>query len=80
MKLLHPHATNTTIEGRAKTGEVGPKGLVSHTEEWSGRTAALAQPGTIHYCYDDAGNFRKLTMLEMIAKGYFVIGTGPYGF
>ncbi len=80
MRLLHPTATNTTIEGRAKTGEVGPKGLVTHREVWDGSTAVVAQPGTIHYCYDDDGNFRKLTMVEMMAKGYFVIGRGPIGF
>ncbi len=80
MRLLTPTKTNTVTEGRAKTGEVGPKGLVSHTETWSGTVAAVAAPATIHYCYDDDGTFRKLTMLEMIAKGYFVIGRGPRGF
>lgn len=80
VKLLQPTRTNTVTDGRAETGEVGPKGLVSHTEEWSGRTAAVAQPGTIHYCYDDDGAFRLLTMGEMIAKGYFILGRGPHGF
>ncbi len=80
MRLIQPTRSNRVTEGRAKTGEVGPNGLVSHTEEWSGRTAVVAQPGTIHYVYDDDGDFRKLTMVEMIAKGYFILGTGPYGF
>ncbi len=80
MKLIQPTRTNTTTEGRARTGEVGPKGLVTHRETWAGNTAVVAQPGTIHYCYDDDGNFRKLTMVEMVAKGYFILGRGPLGF
>ena len=80
MKLIQPTRTNTTTEGRAKTGEVGPKGLVSETETWAGNVAAVAAPGTIHYCYDNDGNFRKLTMIEMVAKGYFILGRGPRGF
>ena len=80
MKLLTPTRTNTVTEGRARTGEVGPKGLVSHREDWEGRVAVKAQPNTIHYVYDDEGMFRKMTMPEMIAKGYFIVGEGPYGF
>ncbi len=80
MRLLTPTRTNTITEGRAKTGEVSTKGLVSHREEWDGTTAVLAQPNTIHYVYDDYGEFRPMTMPEMIAKGYFVLGRGPRGF
>ncbi len=80
VRLLTATKTNTVTVGRAKTGEVGPKGLVSETETRDDRVSAVAAPSTIHYCYDDDGNFRKLTMMEMIAKGYFVIGRGPRGF
>ncbi len=80
MRLLTTTKTNTVTTGRAKTGEVGPKGLVTHRETWAGNVAAVAAPATIHYTYDDDGNFRKLTMVEMVAKGYFILGRGPRGF
>ena len=80
MKLIDPTATNTVTEGRAKTGEVSTKGLVTHRESWDGTTAVVAQPNAIHYVYDDEGEFRPMTMDEMIAKGYFIVGSGPGGF
>ncbi len=80
MRLIDPTATHTVTEGRAKTGEVSPKGLVTHREEWDGTTAVVAQPNAIHYVYDDTGEFRPMTMTEMIAKGYFIVGSGPDGF
>ena len=77
MKLIDPTKTNTITEGRAKTGEVSTKGLVTHIESWSGRVAAIAQPAPMHYVYNDAGEIRPMTMPEMIAKGYFIVGRGP---
>ena len=59
---------------------MSPKGLVTHREDWEGRVAVVAEPNAIHYVYTDAGEFRPMTMPEMIAKGYFFIGTGPRGF
>ena len=77
MRLINPTKLNTTVEGRAKTGEVSTKGLVSHVERWDGRTAVTAQPAPMHYVYNDAGEIRPMTMPEMIAKGYFILGKGP---
>ena len=77
MILLNPTRTHTDEEGRAKTGEISPKGLVTHIEQWDGRTSAKAQPSPMHYVYNDAGEIRPMTMPEMIAKGYFIVGKGP---
>ena len=77
MKLLTPTKSNRTVEGRAKTGEVSPKGLVTHVERWNGATAATAQPAPMHWVYNDDGEVRPMTMPEMIAKGYFIVGRGP---
>ncbi len=76
MRLLTPRS-NTVTEGRALTGEVSPKGLVTHVEEWSGEVAAIAQPATMHWIYDDDELLRPMTMPEMISMGYFIIGKGP---
>ncbi len=76
MRLITPR-TNVTTVGRAKTGEVSKKGLVTHAEEWGGRVAVLTQPAPIRYGYNDAGKIRPLTMAEMIDRGYFIIGRGP---
>lgn len=72
--------TNRTTEGRARTGEVSPKGLVAHTEHWDGRVAADAAPGPIHWGYSVGGKyFRPLTFRELVEKGYFILGSGPKG-
>lgn len=69
-----------TTVGRARTGEVSPKGLVAHTEDWDGRIAADTAPATMHYAYSvSTGQVRKLTFAEMVEKGYFVLGSGPKG-
>lgn len=72
-------ATNTKVEGRAKSGEISPKGLVAHTEDWEGRVASLAAPSAIRYIRDPDGHIRPMTMKEMIARGYFVVASGPVG-
>lgn len=69
---------NRTVEGRAKTGEVSPKGLVAHTEDWEGRVAAEAAPATIRLIRTRDG-VRPMTMPEMIERGYFIVGKGPNG-
>jgi hypothetical protein len=75
--LLIAPRSNTTTVGIAATGEVAPRGTVTHTEEWTGEVAATARPAPLHWAYNDAGEIRPLTMAEMIAKGYFIIGKGP---
>ena len=77
MKLINPTKLHTTVEGRAKTGEVAPRCLVTNVESWDGTTSATAQPAPMHYVYNDDGEIRPMTMLEMIDKGYFIIGRGP---
>lgn len=66
------------VAGRAKTGEVSPKGLVAHTEDWEGRIAADVAPSTLRYIVDK-GRIRKMTLKEMVEHGYFHIGRGPKG-
>ena len=77
MRLIDLTKTNRTVEGRATTGEVSTKGLVTHIESRDGRVAAIAQPAPMHYVYNDDGEIRPMTMPEMIDKGYFIIGKGP---
>ncbi len=76
MRLVTPRVRVTT-EGVAATGETSPKGTVTVREAWDGRVAAAARPAGVHYGYNDAGEIRKLTMDEMIERGYFIIGKGP---
>ena len=76
MKLIVPRPSTTT-EGIARTGEVSKRGTVSHREEWDGRIAAQANPAPMHYVYNDDNEIRPMTMNEMIAKGYFIVGRGP---
>ena len=71
--------THTTVEGRAKSGEVSPQGLVAHTEDWQGRIRAKAAPSTIRYIKTPDG-IRPMTMAEMIGRGYFIVGKGPKGY
>jgi hypothetical protein len=70
---------NTTTVGVAKTGEVSPKGTVSHTEDWEGRVAAEAAPTSVHYVRDPDGRWRPMTIQEMIERGLFTPGEGPTG-
>lgn len=77
----YKHRTNRTTEGRARTGEVSPKGLVSHVEDWEGRVAVEAEPTTMRYGYSvSTGKIRPLTRQEMIDRGYWKPGKGPKGF
>lgn len=71
--------TNTTVEGVSKTGEVSPKGVVAHTEDWEGRVAATAGPAGIHLIRDPDGHIRKMTFSELVEHGYFIVGRGPAG-
>jgi hypothetical protein len=74
----YKHSTRTREYGRAKSGEVSPKGLVQQTEDWEGRESALAMPTTIHYLWNKrTGEFRMKTMKELIEEGRFVVGKGP---
>ncbi len=76
----YKRSTVTHTEGRARSGEVAPQGLVSHTEHWDGRIAANVQRSAIRYLIEPDGHIRPLTMDEMIAKGYWTKGRGPSGF
>lgn len=69
---------NKTVEGRAKTGEVSPKGLVTHFEDWQGRIRSTAAPAAMRYIKTPDG-VRLMTMREMIDRGYFIVGKGPKG-
>ena len=71
--------TTTKVEGRAKTGEISPKGLVGHTHHWDGRIAANPAPAGIRYIRDPDGTNRPMTFTEMVAHGYFIMGRGPVG-
>ena len=74
----YKQSTNKIVEGRAATGEVSPKGLVSHTESWDGRVAANVAPAGIRYI-KEGDSFRPMTFAEMVERGYFIVGTGPKG-
>ena len=76
----YKQSTDTRTEGRARTGEVGAQGLVSHTEYWDGRISANVQRSTIRYARDPDGTIRPMTRAEMVANGYFTPGQGPSGF
>lgn len=65
MNLIHPDSTKVTVAGVAKTGTVGPKGLVKHREHWDGRVDAKALPGTItHRVKPKWSEWLKLMELE----------------
>lgn len=68
-----------TVEGRARSGEVSPKGLVAHTEDWEGRIAAEVAPNALHLIRDPDGTVRKMTFQEMVDHGRFIVGRGPKG-
>lgn len=71
--------TNTLVEGVASTGEVSPKGVVSHTEDWEGRVSAKAGPAGIRLILNPDGTIRNMTRAEQLDKGYFLAGKGPIG-
>lgn len=70
---------HTVTEGIARTGEISPKGVVSHTEDWDGRIRADVGPTPIRYVVEPDGRIRPMTFKEMVDKGYFIIGKGPVG-
>ncbi len=70
---------NTTVAGAASTGEVSPKGLVTHTEDWEGRVEATAMPSTIHLKRLPDGRVVLKSHKEMIEEGTYVLGLGPAG-
>lgn len=76
----YKHRKVKQVTGRAQTGEVSPKGLVAHTEDWEGRVAADVAPSVMHYGISrSTGEIRPLTIAEQIERGYFVPGKGPRG-
>lgn len=68
---------NRTTTGIAASGEISPAGTVSQTEDHEGRVAVEARPATMRAIRDPDGIVRLMTMDEMIAKGYFIVGKGP---
>ncbi len=74
----YKQSKNKIVVGRSKTGEISPKGLVAHTEDWDGRVAADVAPGGVHYI-KEGDSFRPMTFVELVERGYFIIGTGPKG-
>lgn len=77
--LLNRDQTRTKVEGIARTGEISPKGWVSHTEDWDGRIMAKAAPNVLRLVMDRDGHVRPMTMREMIDRGYFIVAKGPIG-
>lgn len=78
--LNRKQAKNETVEGVAKTGEISPRGIVKHIEDWDGRVEAIAAPPTTHYVYfKSTGELRRKTLQELIDEGKFYIGRGPTG-
>ena len=75
----YKNRTNRVVTGISKTGEMSPKGTVTHTETWDDRVAALARPAGIHYLQEPDGHIRPLTFTEMVDRGYFTVGRGPLG-
>jgi hypothetical protein len=71
--------TNTTVVGRAKSGEISPKGLVAHTEDWEGRITAAAAPPAIRYIREPDGHVRPMTFKELVDRGFFIVAKGPTG-
>jgi hypothetical protein len=72
--------SRTIIEGRARSGEISPKGLVSHTEYWDDSVKVKAVPGTVRVVVEPDGRLRNMTMAEMLERGSFFLGKGPSGF
>lgn len=76
MNLITPR-TRVRVDGIAKSGEVSPKGTVTHFDHWDDTVAVMTEPAAIHYAYNDNNEIRPLTMDEMIERGYFIVGKGP---
>jgi len=74
----YKNRTRTVIKGRARSGEISPKGIVAETEDWEGRIKADVGPAAVRYVFED-GKFRRMTLKEQVAKGYFYLGRGPTG-
>ena len=70
--------TRRVVSGVAKTGEVSPKGTVTHIEHWDDRVSVDAGPAGIHYIQDGDG-IRPMTFPELVEHGYFIVGRGPIG-
>jgi hypothetical protein len=70
---------NTVVTGEARTGEISPKGLVSHTEDWEGRIQAAAAPSAVRMIQNPDGTLRPMTFREMVDRGYFIVSKGPTG-
>ena len=75
----YKRSTRMRVDGRSKTGEISRKGLVGHTDHWDGRIAANAAPAGIRYIVDPDGTARPMTFTELVARGYFIMGSGPVG-
>ena len=71
--------THRVVTGVAHTGEISPKGVVTHTETWDDRVKAEVGPAAIRYLREPDGHIRPLTFTEMVDRGYFVVGRGPIG-
>lgn len=65
-------------DGIARSGEVSPKGTVTHAEDWEGRVSAHVLPGTQRWLWDGR-RLRQMTFKEMVERGYFILGKGPVG-
>ena len=71
--------THKVVTGVAKTGEISPKGVVTHTETWDDRVKAEVGPAGIRYLREPDGTVRPLTFQEQVDRGYFIVGRGPIG-
>lgn len=75
----YKHKRHKRVSGVAKTGEISPLGTVTHTEDWEGRIQAEAAPSAMRYIRDPDGTIRRMTLKEMVDRGYFILGKGPKG-
>ena len=71
--------THKVVTGVSRTGEISPKGVVTHTETWDDRVKAEVGPAGIRYLRERDGTIRPLTFQEQVARGYFIVGRGPIG-
>ena len=71
--------THKVVTGVARTGEISPKGVVTHTETWDDRVKAEVGPAAIRYLREPDGHIRPLTFKEQVERGYFIVGRGPIG-
>lgn len=78
--LDRKESVNVVTEGISKSGEISPKGVVTHIEHWDGRVEVEAGPATQHFVYfKSTGQLRRKTLTELIAEGKFYVGKGPTG-